>query len=83
MMFLSRHGLSEPPGMNLYSILGFFPLILEELSPPGPITIGIRGLGYPLAILGGARIVNALLSYTKGHVREMFLISAAIITTPY
>lgn len=54
--------------------------MLQALYPPDPIATGIRGLGYPLAILVGACLANALLSYTKGHIRQMFFISAAIMS---
>ena len=43
------------------------------------ITLGVRALSYPWAILGGAYIVSGLMSYTKGHVRILF-ISATIMT---
>jgi hypothetical protein len=66
--------------MNFYAVLGFFPVMLQSLYPPDPIEIGVRGLGYPLAILVGACVVNALLSYTNGHVRWMLFTSAAIMS---
>ena len=67
-------------GMLFYSVLGFFPLMLQSLYVAGPVTTGLRGLGYPLAILGGACIVNTLISYTNGHIREMFMLMAVIMT---
>ena len=66
--------------MDFYSILGFFPITLENVYHTSLITIGVRALCYPWAILGGACIVSGLMSYTKGHVRTMFTISAAIMT---
>lgn len=66
--------------MNFYSVLGFFPLILEDYYETTPIQIGVRGLCYPIAILAGACIVSFSISYTRGHVREMFLVAAAIMT---
>jgi hypothetical protein len=66
--------------MNFYAVLGFFPVMLEALYPPDPLAVAYRGVGYPLAILVGACLVNTLLSYTKGHVREMFFVSAAIMS---
>lgn len=66
--------------MDFYSILGFFPITLLDVYHTGYIETGIRALSYPWAILGGACIVSALMSYTKGQVREMFLISAAFMT---
>lgn len=67
-------------GMNFYSILGFFPLMLEYVYTAAPITIGVRGLCYPIAILAGACITSTLMSYTRGHVRELFFVAAAIMT---
>lgn len=67
-------------GMEFYSILGFFPLILQYVYNTDAITIGIRGLCYPWAILGGACIVSFLMSYTRGHVRTMFFLMAATMT---
>lgn len=67
-------------GMEFYSILGFFPIVLEYVYNTDAITIGVRGLSYPWAIMGGACIVSFLMSYTRGHVREMFLFVAAMMT---
>ena len=66
--------------MDFYSILGFFPITLLNVYHTSGITLDVRALSYPLAILGGACIVSGLMSYTRGHVREMFLICAAIMT---
>lgn len=66
--------------MDFYSILGFFPITLENVYQTSVITLGVRALCYPWAILGGACIVSALMSYTRGHVRTLFTISAAIMT---
>lgn len=67
-------------GMDFYSILGFFPIVLQYVYHTDAITVGVRGLCYPWAILGGACIVSFLMSYTRGHVRLMFLICAGIMT---
>ena len=67
-------------GMDFYSILGFFPIVLQYVYNTDAITVGVRGLCYPWAILGGACIVSFLMSYTKGHVRSMFTIVACIMT---
>lgn len=66
--------------MNFYSVLGFFPLILQYFYDTTPMQIGVRGLCYPIAILAGACIVSFSMSYTRGHVREMFLIAATMMT---
>ena len=66
--------------MDFYSILGFFPITLADVFHTSTITIGVRALCYPWAILGGACIVSALMSYTKGHVRWLFFVPAAMMT---
>lgn len=45
-----------------------------------PITIGVRGLCYPCTILGRACLVSFLMGYTRGHVKLLFLLMAAIMT---
>lgn len=67
-------------GLEFYSILGFFPLVLQYVYNTDAITTGVRGLCYPCAILGGACLVSFSMSYTRGHVRLMFFLMAAIMT---
>ena len=67
-------------GMDFYSILGFFPITLLDVYYTSPVTVGVRALCYPWMILGGACIVSFLMSYTRGHIRVMFLIVACIMT---
>lgn len=74
------YGVVLVAGMEFYSILGFFPIVLQDVYNTDPITVGIRGLSYPFAILGGACSISFLMSYTRGHVREMFLLMAAMMT---
>ena len=52
--------------MNFYSILGFFPLILQYSYQTTPMHIGVRALCYPIATLGGPCIAFFLMSYTRG-----------------
>lgn len=67
-------------GMDFYSILGFFPVVLQDVYHTSAIELGIRALSYPIAILSGACIVSAAMSYTKGHVRFLFLAAAVMMT---
>ena len=67
-------------GMNFYSLLNFYPLTLQFFYPPDPILIGKRAISYPLAILLGACIANYAISYTRGHIREMFFAAAVLMT---
>ncbi|TQS32790.1 hypothetical protein Golomagni_06885, partial [Golovinomyces magnicellulatus] len=67
-------------GMDFYSILGFFPIALQNVYHTSAIELGVRAISYPCAILGGACIVSSAMSYTNGHVRVLFLVIAAIMT---
>ena len=67
--------------MNFYSILNFFPILLTYYYPPSPILVGERAMGYGFSILAGACVINTLLSYTKGHVREMVTFSCVLMTS--
>jgi hypothetical protein len=66
--------------MNFYSIFNFFPVLLQYYYPPDPILVGERAMGYGFGILAGACVVNTLLSYTNGHVREMLTFSCILMT---
>jgi MFS family permease len=67
-------------GMEFYSVLGFFPLMLTNVWKASPELTGARGVGYPMAILVGACVVSAALSFTRGHVRFLFITSSALMT---
>jgi hypothetical protein len=67
-------------GMDFYAILGFYPIVLQNVYHTSAIEIGIRALNYPWAILGGACILSWAISYSRGHVRGMFFVSAAMMT---
>ena len=67
-------------GMEFYSVLGFFPLMLQNAWVASPELTGARGVGYPMAILVGACAVSGALSYTRGHVRELFFFAATLMT---
>lgn len=67
-------------GMEFYSILGFFPVVLQNVYHTNAIELGVRALCYPIAILVGACLVSAAMSYTGGHVRVLFLTVAVIMT---
>lgn len=67
--------------MNFYSILNFYPILLTNYYPAGhPILVGVRAIGYCISILAGATIMNALISYTNGHVREMLTACCVLMT---
>jgi hypothetical protein len=67
--------------MNFSSILNFYTILLSQYYGPGhPVLIGICAIGYCISILIGATIINALLSYTNGHIRQMMTICCALMT---
>ena len=72
--------LTSIQGMNFYAVLGFFTAMPTSLYDTYPLQGGYRGIGYPLAIFVGTCGVNALISYTKGHIRQMFVISAVFMS---
>ena len=67
-------------GMTFYSVLNFFPLLLLYYYPPDPILIGERAMGYGFSVLAGACVINALMSYTNGRVREIVTASCVLMT---
>lgn len=67
-------------GMNLYSLLNFFPLTFTTLFNPDPIQVGLKGLGYGISVTAGAVLVNALLSVLKGHNRELLVFSTVLMS---
>lgn len=67
-------------GMNLYSLLNFFPLTFSTLFNPDPVQVGLKGLGYGISVTLGAVVVNALLSILKGHNRELLIASTVIMS---
>lgn len=67
-------------GMNFYSLLNFFPLEFSAVFPPDPVQVGLKGLGPGLSVTLGATLVNAALSWLKGHNRELLLVSTVIMT---
>ncbi|KIW87484.1 uncharacterized protein Z519_11807 [Cladophialophora bantiana CBS 173.52] len=67
-------------GMNFYSMINFAPLTYSTVYNPDPIQVGVKGLGYSIAITVGATVMNALLTILKGNNRELLLISCVLMT---
>jgi MFS family permease len=49
-------------GMDFYSIINFFPLYFGTVYDPDPVQVGLKGLGYGVALIMGGIVFNALLS---------------------
>lgn len=45
-----------------------------------PIQVGVKGLGYSIAITVGASVMNAALTILKGHNREILLVSCVLMS---
>ena len=58
-------------GMNFYSLLNFYPLTFSTLYDPAPVKVGLKGLGYGMAVTAGAIIGNVLISSLRGRNREI------------
>ncbi|OAL21416.1 hypothetical protein AYO20_11381 [Fonsecaea nubica] len=67
-------------GMNFYSMINFAPLTYGTVYDPDPIKVGVKGLGYSIAITVGASVMNALLTILKGNNRELLLTSCVLMT---
>ncbi len=67
-------------GMNLYSLLNFFPLTFTAVFNPDPISVGLKGLGYGISVTAGACVINALLTVFKGHNRELLIFSTVLMS---
>jgi hypothetical protein len=67
-------------GMNFYSMLNFYPLILENVYTDTPYSIGLKSLGIGFATPIGATVINWLLSVFKGHNRELLMFSCVLMS---
>lgn len=67
-------------GMNFYSMLNFYPILLENVYTNTPHAVGLKSLGIGFATPIGATLVNWLLSVFKGHNRELLLFSCVLMT---
>lgn len=67
-------------GANFFSVLMFWPTQAYNVYGHDPVGVGIRAMPIGFAILGGAVIVLGLLSYFRGHNRELLIASSVIMT---
>ncbi|KIY02373.1 uncharacterized protein Z520_02511 [Fonsecaea multimorphosa CBS 102226] len=67
-------------GMNFSALLNFFPLEFTTVFVPDPIQIGLKDLPAALLLIGGSVATNALLSYLRGHGRELMLVGCLIMS---
>lgn len=67
-------------GANFFSVLLFWPTQSYNSYGHDALSVGIRNITLGFSILAGACIVLALLSLTKGHIRELMLVSCLFMT---
>jgi len=73
--------LGLPTGFAYYSVLSFFPQMLQTLYyQASPTRIGVLSEGYSLGLLFGPVLVNVSLSYVNGHVRWPILLCALLMS---
>jgi len=66
--------------MNFFSIILFWPTQSYNVYGQEPKQVGVRNLALGFPILAGACIVLLLLSWTKGRIRELMLVSCIFMT---
>lgn len=67
-------------GSNFFSVLMFWPTQSYNVYGHDPWDVGRRNLCLGFPILAGACIVLALLSYTKGRIRELMFVCCCVMT---
>ncbi|KAL1956392.1 hypothetical protein VTO42DRAFT_7375 [Malbranchea cinnamomea] len=67
-------------GANFFSLIMFWPTQAFNVYGHDPIQVGLRGLPAGFAIMAGACIVLWLLSVSRGHIRELMVVSSALMT---
>lgn len=67
-------------GANFFSVLMFWPVQAFNVYGHDPVQVGLRGMPIGFSILAGAVIVLGLLSFLRGHNREL-MIGASIVMT--
>jgi hypothetical protein len=67
-------------GMNFFSVLNFWPLMISTVWTPDPVQIGLRGFAPGLSVTLGAIFFNSMLSTWKGGSKWILFIASAILT---
>jgi len=67
-------------GMNFYSMLNFYPILLENVYTNTPRSVALKSLGIGFATPIGATLINWLLSVFKGHDRELLMFSCILMS---
>jgi hypothetical protein len=67
-------------GSNFFSVLMFWPTQSYNSYGHDPLSVGIRNLALGFPIIAGACIVLVLLSFTKGNIRVLMVVSSILMT---
>ena len=67
-------------GMNFFSFLNFWPLLISNVYSADPVKIGLRGLGPGLATTFGAIGASALISFFPNRANIILFIFCSIFT---
>lgn len=67
-------------GMNFFSVLNFWPLMISTVWTPDPVQVGLRGFAPGLSVTIGAIFFNSMLSTWKGGSKWILFIASAILT---
>ncbi|KAH0845033.1 putative major facilitator superfamily transporter [Fonsecaea pedrosoi] len=73
-------------GLNFYSILNFFPILMSQVYDPDPVQVGLKGLGYGCCIGVGSMAGNVAVARFRRHHREVLLFFILIMSkspTPF
>jgi hypothetical protein len=67
-------------GMNFFSVLNFWPLMISSVWNPNPVQVGLRGFAPGLSVTVGAIVFNSMLSTWKGGSKWVLFIASTILT---
>jgi hypothetical protein len=67
-------------GMNFFSVLNFWPLMISSVWNPDPVQVGLRGFAPGLSVTVGAIFFNSMLSTWKGGSKWVLVIASALLT---
>lgn len=67
-------------GMNFFSVLNFWPLMIGNVWNPDPVHVGLRGLAPGLSVTIGAIFFNSMLSTWKGGSKWILAFASALLT---
>ena len=67
-------------GMNFFSYLNFWPLLISNVYSADPVRIGLRGLGAGLATTVGAITASALISFFPNRANWILFFFTSMVT---